>query len=88
ALNITSGEPMKLMGITDMPELERQFDILAAQLTPNPCPTPQAVANTYEISTMRFPKAVGLNPMTLWNLSWVKELDDEDFIDELIQKMT
>jgi hypothetical protein len=86
ALKIASDEPMKLMKISDKAEFERQFDAIASQLTPKPYPTLQAVANTYEISTMRFPKAVGLNPMALWNLSWVKELDDEGFIDALMPK--
>jgi hypothetical protein len=29
-------------------------------------PTPQAIANTYEIATLEYPKSIGLNPMTLW----------------------
>jgi hypothetical protein len=86
ALKISAGEPMKLIGITDMSELERQFDAIASQLKARPYPTPEAVANTYQISTMRFPRAAGLNPMSLWNLSWVKELDDEGFIDNLMPK--
>jgi len=28
------------------------------------------------------------NPLTLWDLHWVKELDDEGYIDHLIASLT
>jgi hypothetical protein len=36
----------------------------------------QAIANTYEIATIEYPAAKRLNPLTLWDLHWVKGLDD------------
>jgi hypothetical protein len=85
ALKIVSGEPMKRMKIQDIMELERQFDSIVKGLKIKPYPTPQAIANTYEIATMEYPAAKGLNPLTLWDLRWVRELDDEGFIDGLIR---
>jgi hypothetical protein len=85
ALKIVSGEPMKRMKIQDIMELERQFDSIAKGLKIKPYPTPEAIANTYEIATMEYPAAKGLNPLTLWDLRWVRELDDEGFIDGLIR---
>ena len=32
--------------------------------------------------------AQGLNPLALWDMHWVKELDDEGFIDTLIKDMS
>lgn len=43
--------------------------------------------NTYEIATPRIPGAKGLNPLTLWDLHWLKELDDEGFIDQLMKNL-
>ncbi|MDH3241887.1 MAG: hypothetical protein OEO83_14620 [Alphaproteobacteria bacterium] len=87
ALEICAGEPMKRLEIADRSKLERQFDAIAGSLKPRPYPTPQAIANTFEIATMDYPEAAGLNPLSLWNLRWVKELDDEGFIDRLMDRM-
>jgi hypothetical protein len=83
ALEIVSGEPMKRMRIESSKELRRQFDCIVKGLKTKPYPTPEAIANTYEIASAAYPKAKGLNPMALWDLHWVKELDDEGFIDGL-----
>jgi hypothetical protein len=87
ALAIARGEPMKRMKIDDPKELERQIDAMARSLKPKPYPTPAAVANTYEIATVEYPEATGLNPLALWDLHWVKELDDSGFIDRLMQEL-
>lgn len=87
ALEIVSQGPMRRMKIQDRSELARQFDSIAAGLKIRPYPTPQAIANTYEIATFEYPGAKGLNPLALWDLHWVKELDDEGFIDSLIREM-
>ena len=65
-------------------ELKRRFDAVIRGLKVRPYPTPQAIANTYEIATIEYPQAKGLNPLSLWDLHWVKELDDEGFIDRLV----
>lgn len=87
ALDIVSQEPMRRMKIQDRRELERQFDSTAAGLKIRPYPAPEAVAYTYEMAAFKYPGAKGLNPLSLWDLHWVKELDDEGFIDSLIKKM-
>jgi hypothetical protein len=87
ALEIVAQEPMKRMKITDRRELERQFDSIVKLLQVRPYPTPQAIANTFEIATAEFGAATIINPLTLWDLHWVKELDDTGFIDGLIVQM-
>jgi hypothetical protein len=52
-----------------------------------PYPTPQAIVNTYEIATIEYPGAKGLNPLTLWDLHWVKWLDDGGFIDDPMKRI-
>jgi hypothetical protein len=87
ALAIAAGEPMRRMKIDSRAELERQVDAIAKCLKPKPYPAPQAIANTYEIATVEYPGSAGLNPMSLWDLHWVKELDDEGFIDSLTGRL-
>jgi hypothetical protein len=86
ALEIVAQEPMRRMGLTDRPELERQFDSMVKGLQLKPYPTPQAIANTFEIAVAEF-GAADVNPLTLWDLHWVRELDDDGFIDGLIKQM-
>lgn len=86
ALEIATQEPMRRTKITNRRELERRFDSIVKLLQLKPYPTPQAVANTFEIATAEF-GAADINPLTLWDLHWVKELDDNGFIDNLIMGM-
>jgi hypothetical protein len=63
ALQIVSREPMRRMRIESREELERRFDVIAKGLKIRPYPTPEAVANTYEIAAFEYPGAKGLNPL-------------------------
>jgi hypothetical protein len=87
ALKIMSAEPKKRMKIESREELERQFDAIVKGLKPKPYPTPQAIANTYEVAVLDYPDAKGLNPLSLWDLHWVRQLDDEGFIDALVANL-
>jgi hypothetical protein len=86
ALKIVAQEPMRRMKIANQRELERQFDSIVKLLQLKPYPTAQAIANTFEIAIAEFGGA-DINPLTLWDLHWVKELDDNGFIDNLITGM-
>ena len=83
AMKIISQEPMRLMKITDHIELRRQVDSMAELLQVKPYPTIEAILNTNEIAAQEYGPTVE-NPLTLWDLHWVKELDDEGFIDSLV----
>lgn len=86
AMEIISQEPMRLMKITDRAELRRQVDSIAALLQVKPHPTIEAILNTNEIAAQEYGPTVE-NPLTLWDLHWVKELDDEGFIDDLVANL-
>ncbi len=75
------------MSLEDNAELKRRFDSVVNGIKTKPYSTPEAIANTYEIATLEYPGAKGLNPLSLWDLHWVKELDDEGFIDDLAKHM-
>jgi hypothetical protein len=87
AMKVVMGEPMQRMNISDVQEMERHFDAIVGKLQIRPYPTPQALAATYEIACEEY-GARGLNPLTLWDMHWVKELDDEGFIDGLVREMS
>lgn len=87
ALEIAAGEPMRRMKIASREELARQVDAIARSLKPKPYPTPRAIANTYEIAVREYPGAAGINPLSLWDLHWVRQLDDEGFIDALVANL-
>lgn len=70
------------MKLNDDAEFKRRFDAVVAGIKIRPYPTPEAVANTYECAALEY-DCKGLNPLSLWDLHWVKQLDDEGFIDAL-----
>jgi ABC-type nitrate/sulfonate/bicarbonate transport system substrate-binding protein len=83
AVEISAREPMQLMKITDLAELRRQVDSIAEMLHVKPHPTAEAIMNTNAIAAHEYGARIE-NPVTLWDLHWVKELDDEGFIDNLV----
>lgn len=48
-----------------------------------PYPDPQAVINAYELGCMKSPQAREISPLALWDLHYLRELDNSGFIDEL-----
>lgn len=86
AMSIITAEPMRLMKITDYSELHRQVDSIAELLQVKPYPTIEAILNTDEIAAQEYGPTVD-NPLTLWDLHWLKELDDEGFIDGLVANL-
>ncbi len=85
AMKIVAGEPMKRMKVEKLADMESHFDAIVAKLQLKPYPTPEAIAHTYEIAVEEY-GAQGINPMTLWDLHWLKELDDVGFIDDLMKQ--
>ena len=84
---IIAQEPMRLMKITDLNELRRQVDSIAELLQIKPYPTIEAILNTDEIAAQEYGPTID-NPLTLWDLHWLKELDDEGFIDNLVASLS
>ncbi len=83
AMAIIAKEPMRLMKVAKLGELARQVDSIAEMLQVKPYPTVEAIMNTNEIAAHEYGAGVE-NPLTLWDLHWLKELDDGGFIDGLI----
>jgi hypothetical protein len=87
ALAIARGEPMRRMRLTDVAELERQVDAIIRDLQVRPYPTPEAVANMYEVATAQYGGAGLMNPLSVWDLHWLRQLDAEGFVDALLAEL-
>jgi ABC-type nitrate/sulfonate/bicarbonate transport system substrate-binding protein len=48
-----------------------------------PYPDPQGVINAYELGCIKAPEAKQVSPLALWDLHYLRELDNSGFIDEL-----
>jgi len=59
---------------------------LAHQLEPRLYPTMAAIANVYEEAVRLDKDARRINPMELWDLHFIRKLDDEGFVDALYGK--
>jgi ABC-type nitrate/sulfonate/bicarbonate transport system substrate-binding protein len=51
-----------------------------------PYPALDAVANAYELCLMKIPEAKHFSPLALWDIHYLRELDDSGFIDGLYQE--
>jgi len=56
------------------------------RMPPKPYPDPQGIANAFELCLMKEPEAKDVNPLALWDLHYLRELDSSGFIDELYQR--
>lgn len=56
---------------------------LADALEPKLYPTPAAIANVYAEGVRSDPDAKKVDPMALWDLHYIRRLDDSGFIDDL-----
>jgi ABC-type nitrate/sulfonate/bicarbonate transport system substrate-binding protein len=84
AIAIARGEPMRRMGLADAAELERQVDAIICDLQVPPYPTPEAVANMYAVATAQYGGAGLMNPLSVWDLHWLRELEAEGFLDRVL----
>lgn len=56
-----------------------------AKLLAKPYPNHQAVANAYELCCMKAPEAKEISPLAMWDIHYLRELDDSGFIDRLYE---
>jgi ABC-type nitrate/sulfonate/bicarbonate transport system substrate-binding protein len=51
-----------------------------------PYPDPQGVINAYELGCIKSPEAKQISPLALWDLHYLRELDNSGFIDKLYRR--
>ncbi len=66
-------------------EVETLYSEWVNSLERKPYPSAEAIENVFELALRRNPEIAGFNPMALWNLHYVRELDDSGYIDRLYQ---
>src|ERR1043166_111842 len=63
------------------------FKYQSLERMPNkPYPDPQGVINAYELGCIKSPEAKQLSPLALWDLHYLRELDNSGYIDKLYRK--
>jgi ABC-type nitrate/sulfonate/bicarbonate transport system substrate-binding protein len=76
----------KLDGNLDLEMAERTHAEMAGALEPCLYPSPRAIENVYEEAVREDRDAAGINPMALWDLHYLRKIDDSGFVAELYQK--
>jgi ABC-type nitrate/sulfonate/bicarbonate transport system substrate-binding protein len=60
------------------------FQYRSLERMPNkPYPDPQGVINAYELGCIKAPEAKQVSPLALWDMHYLRELDNSGFIDKL-----
>jgi ABC-type nitrate/sulfonate/bicarbonate transport system substrate-binding protein len=64
-----------------VPEAKNVSYRSVAKLLPKPYPDHEAVANAYKLCCLKTPETEEMSPMALWDLHYLRELDNSGFID-------
>lgn len=64
-------------------ELAAFYDDQVRTLEPKPYPTLDAIRNVFALAVKRHPDVDGFNPLTMWDLHYLREIDDSGYIDEV-----
>jgi len=70
---------------TRVPEARSVGTNSVAKLLSKPYPDLRAIGNAYELCCMKDSQAKAVSPLALWDLHYLRELDDSGFIDRLYQ---
>src|SRR4030095_10167090 len=65
------------------PEARNVFYNSVAKLTAKPYPDHKAVANAYRLCCMKAREAEEISPLAMWDLHYLRQLDNSGFIDDL-----
>jgi ABC-type nitrate/sulfonate/bicarbonate transport system substrate-binding protein len=66
-----------------VPEAKNVTYRSVAKLLPKPYPDHEGVANAYKLCCLKSPETEEMSPMALWDLHYLRELDNSGFIDAL-----
>ncbi len=84
-LRIIKKQCTELLRMQNDDEWDCFYESQAASLEPKPYPSLEAVQNVFALALKRNPEIAGFNPLTLWDLHYVREIDDSGYIDRLYQ---
>lgn len=67
-------------GVLSDDVVNKVYDNLTETLEPTLYPTLEAISNVYQLGVRQDPDALKINPMALWDLHHLREIDDSGFI--------
>ena len=70
-------------GVMDDAMAEKVYRELARVLEPRLYPAMDAIANVYQEALRQDADAAKVNPLSLWNLHYLRQIDDSGFVDRL-----
>ncbi len=66
--------------------IDRLYEDVCSTMQSKPYPSTEAINNTFEVALREYPELKDLSPVSMWDLHYLRELDDEGFIDGLYAK--
>jgi hypothetical protein len=72
-----------LLRLRDADEIKHLYERWAGLLSPKPFPHPLAVWNVYNLDVSHDPEVNWIGPFEIWNTSYLRAIDDSQYIDEL-----
>ena len=73
----------ELLRIQNDEEWECFYETQAASFEPKPYPSLEAVRNVFALALKRDPEIAEFNPLALWDLHYLREIDDSGYINRL-----
>ena len=73
----------ELLKIQNDEEWDCFYDTQAASLEAKPYPTLAAIQNVFALALKRDPEIKSFNPLALWDLHYLREIDDSGYINRL-----
>jgi ABC-type nitrate/sulfonate/bicarbonate transport system substrate-binding protein len=67
-------------------EVEVYYDDQASSLEAKPYPTLDAIRNVFALAVKRHPDVANFNPLVMWDLHYLREIDDSGYIDAVWQR--
>jgi len=82
-LSIIREHVASVLGLENEEEVQCIYDEWCGYLERKPYPTTEAIENVFALALRRNPEVEGLNPLSLWDTHYLRELDDTGYIDGL-----
>ena len=83
AMEVLKEKLGRKMALETQEELDYFYDYMTRALENKLYPTLEAIQNVYRLALFNYPEARQLNPLTMWDLHYVREVDEEGFVDRL-----
>jgi len=82
-LKILKNHCADLLNLTTDKEVEHLYERYASAYEPKLYPTMDAIRNVFQLALRKNPEISDFNPLILWDLHYVREIDDQRFLETL-----